>query len=105
MAEYINRELLLSELLEELEYESPMYSTEQDKCFNKGLKCAIKDVKSQPTADVVEVKHGKWTTNSDRPDKIICSKCNVGFDMWKHEQKYFNYCPNCGAKMDLIFSE
>lgn len=48
--------------------------------------------------DVTPVRHGHWKTNSDRPDSLICSVCNCGFDMWKHDPH--NYCPNCGAKMD-----
>jgi len=44
------------------------------------------------------VKHGEWETCSDRPDRLICSVCDCGFDMWKHDRH--NYCPNCGAKMD-----
>lgn len=48
--------------------------------------------------DVAPVRHGHWKTNSDRPDSLICSVCNCGFDMWKHDPH--NYCPNCGAKMD-----
>ena len=56
------------------------------------------DIESFPTADVAPVRHGKWETNSDRPDLLICSVCKCGFDMWKHDPH--NYCPNCGAKMD-----
>ena len=51
-----------------------------------------------PAADVATVRHGRWGTHSDRPDSLICSICNCGFDMWKHDPH--NYCPNCGAKMD-----
>ena len=51
-----------------------------------------------PTADVAPVVHGRWETNSDRPDSLICSVCKCGFDMWKHDPH--NYCPNCGAKME-----
>ena len=51
-----------------------------------------------PAADVATVRHGRWETNSDRPDSLICSVCNCGFDMWKHDPH--NYCPNCGAKME-----
>ena len=51
-----------------------------------------------PAADVAPVRHGRWGTHSDRPDSLICSVCNCGFDMWKHDSH--NYCPNCGAKMD-----
>lgn len=49
-------------------------------------------------ANVAPVVHGKWLTHSDRPDSLICSVCECGFDMWKHDKH--NFCPNCGAKMD-----
>ena len=55
-------------------------------------------IEELPAADVELVKHGRWETNSDRPDSLICSICKCGFDMWKHDPH--NYCPNCGAKMD-----
>ena len=58
----------------------------------------LDEIKAIPSADVVSVRHGRWETNSDRPDSLICSVCKCGFDMWKHEPH--NYCPNCGAKMD-----
>ena len=53
-----------------------------------------------PTVDAVPVRHGRWETNSDRPDSLICSICKCGFDMWKHDPH--NFCPNCGAKMDEV---
>ena len=51
-----------------------------------------------PADDVAPVRHGRWGTHSDRPDSLICSVCNCGFDMWKHDPH--NFCPNCGARMD-----
>ena len=53
-----------------------------------------------PSTDVAPVVHGRWESNSDRPDTLICSVCKCGFDMWKHDPH--NYCPNCGAKMDEV---
>lgn len=51
-----------------------------------------------PTADVAEVKHGKWIGSIDFPimqAMIRCSLCNEpAITMSK-------FCPNCGAKMDL----
>lgn len=55
-------------------------------------------LREAPTIDVAPMRHGRWGTHSDRPDSLICSVCNCGFDMWKHDPH--NYCPNCGAKMD-----
>ena len=60
--------------------------------------CIARDISELPAADVAEVVHGEWETNSDRPDSLICSVCKCGFDMWKHDPH--NYCPNCGARMD-----
>ena len=51
-----------------------------------------------PTADVVEVRHGKWLNNYKSGTLV-----NEGFissccDMWNERKSSF--CPNCGAKMD-----
>lgn len=48
-----------------------------------------------PTADVVEVKHGKWKQAYNSFPKYVCTNCNHLFN-----NKSFKYCPNCGAKMD-----
>ena len=56
---------------------------------------ARKLVESQPTADVVEVVHGEWKPNSLNGFKIYdCSNCGI------HMEAKWDYCPNCGAKMD-----
>lgn len=56
----------------------------------------INSIEDAPTADVAEVKHGEWVDNEIQ-DSIL-SKCSVcGFSCGAYT---FNYCPNCGAKMD-----
>ena len=82
MAEYIDREALRDAL-----YDADAITMSGVKILNQF-----------PVADVAPVWHGRWGTHSDRPDSLICSVCNCGFDMWKHDPH--NYCPNCGAKMD-----
>ena len=52
---YIEREKLLAEIQEEIDFETSMYTEEQNKYFKMGLRCAYRDAKRQPTADVVEV--------------------------------------------------
>ena len=91
MDEYIEREALLREIerREALMVGDKLVSVDAMKSF----------IKNRPAADVAPVRHGQWGTHSDRPDSLICSVCNCGFDMWKHDPH--NYCPNCGAKMDL----
>ena len=61
---------------------------------------AISACEKFSAADVEPVRSGRWETNSDRPDTLICSVCKCGFDMWKHDPH--NFCPNCGAKMDEV---
>ena len=58
----------------------------------------MQDVVNIHTIEAEPVRHGRWETNSDRPDSLICSICKCGFDMWKHDPH--KYCPNCGAKMN-----
>ena len=60
-------------------------------------------MKSQPTADVQEVKHGRWIEKDSRyVHNFKCSVCNdVRFDIPTCMGKpLFNFCPNCGAKMN-----
>lgn len=56
-------------------------------------------IMGQPTADVEEVKHGKWVFNRGQaPDEKVyfCSLCANGESDYGND----NYCPYCGAKMD-----
>ena len=46
------------------------------------------------SADVAPVRHGKWLHRKN--GVAYCSECEV--DTVEDET---NYCPNCGAKMDL----
>ena len=51
---------------------------------------------SLKAADVAEVRHGRWIENT------FCSCCG-GFDeddKGNIIQSFYNYCPNCGARMD-----
>lgn len=90
MAEYINR----AELIENLNKFAPEH-------YNALINQLIT---KQPTADVMEVKHGKWIVPSGAikifEDRyVICSECNVMIPVVKELDRYW-YCPNCGAKMD-----
>ena len=58
----------------------------------------------QPAADVAEVVHGRWIEDHDY---LKCPECGV---MVKWDFTFFdignwNYCPNCGAKMDGGFDD
>ena len=58
-------------------------------------------IKELPIADVEEVKHGEWIKKVVEKHGIhrpilICSKCNKR----RFVLADYNFCPNCGAKMD-----
>lgn len=60
------------------------------------IRQAVRDV---PAADVVERKKGKWAKQQKDFDLcgveyFACSQC--GFEC----QLTYNFCPDCGAKMD-----
>lgn len=42
--------------------------------------------------------HAKWTWKDSNPDNYDCICSNCGAE----EEHLYPYCPNCGAKMDLI---
>ena len=47
-----------------------------------------------PAADVAPVRHGRWIVT----DVITCSECQH-FTRSEFAGRW-NYCPNCGARMD-----
>lgn len=92
MAEYIEREALKAEFMKHYACEYP-----------SALVMAIIDNVS--TADVVEVRHGKWiddirdittVAGIDRKS-LVGYKCSVCGRSEIHKEPYCN----CGAKMDL----
>ena len=54
--------------------------------------------------DVEPVRHGYWKVVSDGyGDKAYiceCSECKDTVWVYKNADRKWNYCPNCGAKMD-----
>lgn len=48
-------------------------------------------------ASKVQNKHGKWIGADN--DKVKCNQCGKSYD-WTSQAQYYDYCPNCGAKMD-----
>lgn len=69
-------------------------------------------VDEAPTIDAVPVVHGRWDKNHKKKwycdDNLdswyatpeICTNC--GYDATEHGKGVGNYCPNCGANMDLV---
>ena len=93
LKEYIEREALMRNLKH--------FAPEQLTPLIKSL------IQKQPAEDVVEVRHGKWKLKQYEGgilDGEIYDECSICeyqrfFDDIRFKTA-FNYCPNCGAKMD-----
>ena len=80
-------------------------------CANGNITWAERDdckkrLEELPPADVAPVVHGKYVGEYDgyadgNPvcDMWYCSVCGCCFEDWDEKPTY-NFCPNCGAKMD-----
>ena len=88
MAEYIEREAAIKELMNDAP-EQVGYSRED----------AVDCICYMDAADVAPVRHGRWEEASDG-DGIVCPFCRTDFCTIIYDTEHFNYCPNCGAKMD-----
>ena len=94
MSEYIEREALMRNLKQ--------FAPEQLTPLIESL------IQKQPAEDVVEVRHGEWKLKQYEGgilDGEIYDECSICeyqrfFDDIRFKTA-FNYCPNCGAKMDL----
>lgn len=98
MARYIEADKLLREYQEKICFGvecklCPFCDTEE-------LTCMLDNwITEQPTADVRENVHGKWIERKGVLHPLEtdgeCSECGyvTGF------YRFFNYCPNCGAKL------
>lgn len=60
----------------------------------------LNEIDAAPTIEAEPVKHGRWESIEQRPHLVYkCSECG---DIWSYGAVvYCNYCPYCGAKMDL----
>ena len=85
MAEYIEKEAAIIALLNDAP-EQVGYSRED----------AADCIRYMDAADVVTVRHGRWVYPIGMAYNYVCSECGKSIGVIKH-----NYCPNCGAKMDL----
>lgn len=65
----------------------------------KVVMAIVSRINLQPTADVVEVKHGEWIKvgyTESRSNILQCSQCK----RIRRGRPKSPYCPDCGAKMD-----
>ena len=84
-----------------------MYEYEQEIA---ALKCELDKVRKENADlkinnnDLVVIKHGKWQVLDNCSNEgVYCSVCQkkVYCKSYANQKVKSNFCPNCGAKMDL----
>jgi hypothetical protein len=93
------------ELLEAIQYRQPIDSVIGEaiaECVN----ITRNIINAAPTLDLEPVRHGRWIPRYEKmrnkyetvmiATEFSCSVCGIG----RHSYRW-NYCPTCGAKMDL----
>ena len=53
-------------------------------------------INNAPTIKAEPVRHGRWVAQDNTFTRFMCSECKS-----KNHHERTEYCPNCGAKMDL----
>ena len=95
MSGYIEKDALIGELHTQFFYDG----RDRSRVYKK--------IQEQPTADVKEVVHGEWI-ETEICDGIPCDACSIcgyspfykGEPVLVRSTYNFNYCPNCGTRMD-----
>ena len=94
MAELISRDALLKEICNSCDGWCEKVDCDCVNCKSDHRCEAVCAIADAPTINADPVKHGRWVKDEEK-DMKHCSECGY--------RVYFthNYCPSCGAKMDL----
>lgn len=95
MAEYIEREAVVDYINKISEETDNWY---EESAPENPLNM-LEHFKSVPAADVVEVRYGVWKYNDGYNTCSVCRNEVAETDDCGRRQ-WFDYCPNCAAKMD-----
>lgn len=106
MAEYIEKWSVVNRLIDienEFQQYKPFHGFEHA-MYRKICETEIA-IGKMPAADVAPVRHGRWI--SDESDVLFhCSLCETQISTsWDYDDLHWDYCPNCGAKMDRSSNE
>ena len=74
------------------------------------FKKLVDRINNAPIIDAVEVVHGRWILLAEFANRTVCTQCSVCGEEYTYKTgkiepldvsyAKYNYCPNCGAKMD-----
>lgn len=104
MAEYIEREALMKnfcgyDLTKCMKYGNKDADQQHDSYSTMMMYEIADEILDAPAADVAPVVRGMWELYPSSMHRR-CSVCKMEYGRPKFNVRA-NYCPNCGAKMDL----
>ena len=109
MDDLISREAAVEILREKAKgYFVSMFATSSD-CYAArvvAMECAV-EIKDMPAVDAEPVRHGRWyiptrMMPTAHHGRHCCSVCgHMALSERPGREELSNYCPHCGAKMDL----
>lgn len=74
------------------------YCEKHCRCSNEYCDRQSCPIWKAPAADVAPVRHGRWRESGSL---LECQSCGEIYSrLGGNAGKSWNYCPNCGAKMD-----
>lgn len=95
IAEYIERGALMQFPIRRNHYDRK----NGNEHFINGIESVLEYAENLPAADVAPVRHGRWLQKKHKifgnAYDYVCSECGCDYALAE-----YNYCPNCGAKMD-----
>ena len=100
MDEYINRDAVhdLVRSLTKYAWASPVRNEQRVTVDADDVQFGVDKI---PSADVAPVRHGRWLQKKHKifgnAYDYVCSECGCDYALAE-----YNYCPNCGAKMDGV---
>jgi DNA-directed RNA polymerase subunit RPC12/RpoP len=109
MSDYISREAAIAYIREQSEEMSKAFEElgGESGIYADAYNDLAEDFHRIPAADVEPVRHCKWLRNDYDWNSLTtyrCTACGEEFCFEIDEDLpllNYNYCPNCGAKMDL----
>lgn len=100
MAKYVNLDKIITNLEKTIE-EHKADISEANTITAWIIKRFIAELEKAPTADVAPVRHGEW---ANEETNVTCTACgrsyDTDFEIKRNVLLSFDFCPNCGAKMD-----
>ena len=92
-------------LIEMDSFNKMIYFRKDDKLIAFDADVAIELISDSLDGKYEPVRHGRWIETHEVLDYIKCSECGKDWCTVANDTETFNYCPNCGAKMDEVRDE